>query len=85
MEASSQRRAENKLRAVLDERHLSQNQLSKRLGVEPGAISAICRGKRQPRIALALAIAQEVGEPVDRIFYLPPSSGQATNGTHHAA
>ncbi|MDA8373877.1 MAG: helix-turn-helix domain-containing protein, partial [Actinomycetota bacterium] len=46
----------------------SQEELCQRLGISRPALSAIERGKEQPRVGLAIRIAAELGAGVEELF-----------------
>lgn len=50
-------------RAALKERGLTQNELERRIGVQPGTASRWSSGDRSPSLRHALAIQQELGVP----------------------
>jgi putative transcriptional regulator len=47
---------------------LSQGQLAERLGVAKSTIARVELGQSTPSLELALAIAHELGESVERVF-----------------
>ncbi|MBX7137480.1 MAG: HigA family addiction module antidote protein [Oligoflexia bacterium] len=46
---------------ILDERGVSQTQLARHIGVEPGVISLICKGKRGISASMAKKLARALG------------------------
>ena len=49
------------LQDILAEREISQSQLAKHIGVEPGVINLICRGKRGISAAMAKKLGRALG------------------------
>ncbi len=49
------------LRAVREKQEMTQEQLSERSGVQPGEISRIETGKRDPQISTLLKLARGLG------------------------
>jgi putative transcriptional regulator len=47
---------------------LTQPQLAEKVGVGRASIARIEAGKTSPSVTLALAIARELGEPVETLF-----------------
>lgn len=60
----------NRVRALRNERGITQAVLAERVGVSRQSINYIEQGTYAPSIALALRIAAELGERVDEIFIL---------------
>jgi putative transcriptional regulator len=58
----------NRLRVLRAERGWSQAELARRLGVSRQSVNAIERGKYDPSLPLAFAIARLFGEWVEEIF-----------------
>ena len=58
------------LRVARTELDLSQEQLGRVVGVSRQTISSIETGQYCPSTLLALRLAQAVGEPVERLFWL---------------
>ena len=46
---------------ILDEKGFSQSDLAKHIGVEPGVINQICRGKRGISAVMAKKLARALG------------------------
>lgn len=59
-----------RLRVARAELDLSQEQLGRVVGVSRQTISSIETGQYCPSTLLALRLAQAVGEPVERLFWL---------------
>ena len=59
---------ENRIRALRKERGISQEELAKRCGVTRQTVNAIENNKYDPTLALAFALAQELGTTVDQLF-----------------
>ncbi len=49
------------LQDILDDRKISQAQLAKHIGVEPGVINLICKGKRGVSAVMAKKLARALG------------------------
>ena len=49
------------LQEILDDRGISQATLAKHIGVEPGVINLICRGKRGISAVMAKKLARALG------------------------
>ncbi|HET7445324.1 MAG TPA: helix-turn-helix transcriptional regulator [Solirubrobacterales bacterium] len=49
------------LRAVRDEKELTQEQVAQRSGVQAGEISRIERGQRDPQVSTLLKLAKALG------------------------
>lgn len=49
------------LREILDDRKISQMRLAKHIGVEPGVINLICKGKRGVSATMAKKLARALG------------------------
>jgi DNA-binding XRE family transcriptional regulator len=63
-----------------EERELTQLELAIRAGLTPGTISNIETGRNQPRVAVAIQIAQALGVAVEQIQWLrhPKPRGKET-------
>ncbi|MDA8118207.1 MAG: helix-turn-helix domain-containing protein [Actinomycetota bacterium] len=64
---------------------LSQEELCRRLGISRPALSAIERGKEQPRVGLAIRLAGELGVGVEELFgagALSEALGESTLGVY---
>ena len=59
---------ENSIRALRNERGISQEELAKRCGVTRQTVNAIENNKYDPTLALAFHLAQELGTTVDQLF-----------------
>jgi len=59
--------------AVRRDRHLTQDQLAKRLGAHRAFISAIERGRRNPTLGSLLRLAEALDEPLSRLFSIGES------------
>ena len=59
---------ENQIRALRKERGISQEDLARRCGVSRQTINAIENNKYDPTLALAFALARELGTTVDALF-----------------
>ena len=57
---------------------LTQAQLAGAVGVTRQTIIAIERGGYAPSVALALLLAEALGTPVERLFWLEPTEGGPT-------
>lgn len=51
------------------EKKMSQNDLVKALNVSRQTVSSIENGRYNPSLDLAFAIAEALGEPIEKIFY----------------
>lgn len=60
---------ENDVRALREERGLTQAQLGKALGVSRQSVNSIEKGKYDPSLPLAIAIARLFGRAVEEIFH----------------
>ena len=60
---------ENDVRALREEKGLTQAQLGKALGVSRQSVNSIEKGKYDPSLPLALAIARFFGRAVEEIFH----------------
>lgn len=60
----------NILRELRKERHLTQEELAKALGVSRQTINAIENDKYNPTLELAIKLARYVDIPVEKIFIL---------------
>ena len=71
MPASKATRAPERGHRVAQARHragLTQPQLAEKVGVSRPTIARIEAGGHSPSVAVALAIARELGEPVEALF-----------------
>jgi len=68
----SQRRVHNRLAVLRAERGLSRRQLADKLGINYQTIGYIERGDYNPRLELALTIADLFRLPIEAIFSLKP-------------
>ena len=59
---------ENRIRLRRKELGLSQEELARRCGVSRQTVNAIENNKYDPTLALAFALARELGETVDALF-----------------
>ena len=60
---------ENDVRALREEKGLTQAQLGKSLGVSRQSVNSIEKGKYDPSLPLAIAIARFFGRAVEEIFH----------------
>ncbi|HEY7498161.1 MAG TPA: helix-turn-helix transcriptional regulator [Vicinamibacterales bacterium] len=60
----------NRLKVARAERNLSQEQLAQKVGVTRQTISSVETGAYCPSALLAFRLADTLGEPVDRLFFL---------------
>ncbi|MFC2599065.1 helix-turn-helix transcriptional regulator [Actinomyces massiliensis] len=60
---------ENDVRALREEKGLTQAQLGKALGVSRQSVNSIEKGKYDPSLPLAIAIARLFGRAVEEIFH----------------
>lgn len=60
---------ENDVRALREEKGLTQAQLGKVLGVSRQSVNSIEKGKYDPSLPLAIAIARFFGRAVEEIFH----------------
>ena len=60
---------ENDVRALREEKGLPQAQLGKALGVSRQSVNSIEKGKYDPSLPLAIAIARFFGRAVEEIFH----------------
>ena len=60
---------ENDVRALREEKGLTQAQLGKALGVSRQSVNSIEKGKYDPSLPLAIAIARFFGRAVEKIFH----------------
>lgn len=51
---------------------MTQESLAKKLNINRATISRIERSKHEPLLSLGIAIAEAVGEPVEKIFQVKP-------------
>ena len=59
----------NDVRALREEKGLTQAQLGKALGVSRQSVNSIEKGKYDPSLPLAIAIARFFGRAVEEIFH----------------
>mgnify|MGYP000930433937 FL=1 len=57
------------MRALREEKGLTQAQLGKALGVSRQSVNSIEKGKYDPSLPLAIAIARLFGRAVEEIFH----------------
>ncbi|MFC1530826.1 helix-turn-helix transcriptional regulator [Gemmatimonadota bacterium] len=60
----------NRVKALRSERHWTQEQLARRVGVSRQSINSIERGRYVPSLSLALKFARVFECPTDEIFTL---------------
>jgi len=60
---------ENDVRTLREEKGLTQAQLGKALGVSRQSVNSIEKGKYDPSLPLAIAIARFFGRAVEEIFH----------------
>lgn len=60
---------ENDVRTLREEKGLTQAQLGKALGVSRQSVNSIEKGKYDPSLPLAIAIARLFGRAVEEIFH----------------
>ena len=60
---------ENDVRALREEKGLTQAQLGKALGVSRQSVNSLEQGKYDPSLPLAIAIARFFGRAVEEIFH----------------
>ena len=60
---------ENDVRALREAKGLTQAQLGKALGVSRQSVNSIEKGKYDPSLPLAIAIARFFGRAVEEIFH----------------
>ena len=60
---------EKDVRALREEKGLTQAQLGKALGVSRQSVNSIEKGKYDPSLPLAIAIARLFGRAVEEIFH----------------
>ena len=60
---------ENDVRTLREEKGLTQAQLGKALGVSRQSVNSIEKGKYDPSLPLAIAIARFFGRAVEAIFH----------------
>jgi len=59
---------DNRIRDLRIKNNLTQEQLSKKVGVSRQSIVAIERGNYNPSLELAFKIAKEFGLPIEEVF-----------------
>lgn len=69
---SVERRLTNRLRVLRAEADMTQEALAKAVSVSRQTIVAIEGGDYEPSVALALALAERFGKPVEQLFALEP-------------
>jgi putative transcriptional regulator len=67
---ASHDRLRNRLKVLRAERDLTQAELARRVGVTRKTINTVENGVFVPSTVLALALARELGVPVEEIFQL---------------
>lgn len=63
-------RLANRLRLARVERHLTQDELARAVGVSRNTIGSIESGRYYPSALLALRLAGVLGAPVEALFWL---------------
>jgi|GEM_PF-3094379 len=61
-------KARSELQRILIEKNLSQSGLAEATGLTPAGISLICLRQQEPKVSLAIKIAEAVGESVETLF-----------------
>lgn len=59
----------NRIRELRQQHHMTQDELSKLVGVSRQSIIAIENGKYNPSLKLAIRIAKQFNCPVEYVFY----------------
>lgn len=59
----------NRLKVLRAEQDWSQEELAKRVGVSRQAVNALERGKHDPSLQLAFAIAKVFQQKIEEIFF----------------
>jgi DNA-binding XRE family transcriptional regulator len=67
-------RLANRLRVARAERDMSQDQLARAAGVSRQTISSIETGQYTPSALLAFRLAEALGTPIERLFWLEGDS-----------
>jgi putative transcriptional regulator len=57
-----------KLKLLIVERDIRQNELAKRVGISTTAMNAVVNGKSVPSLHTAIRIAREVGSTVEELW-----------------
>jgi putative transcriptional regulator len=70
MQTSAGRRLANRLRIARAERAMSQEALARAVGVSRNTVGSIETGRYEPSALLAFRLAEVLGEPVDRLFWI---------------
>jgi len=71
------RKQPDSLDKYLASRRITQNQLAKELGISAIFLSEIRRGKRTPRLELAIRITRHCGVPIESLLGRASSEGAA--------
>lgn len=58
----------NRIKAVLEEKGITQEELSRRVGVSYRHINRLCLGRSEPSLMLALRLSKVLNEPLERLF-----------------
>jgi putative transcriptional regulator len=58
----------NRIKAVLAEKGITQEELSRRVGVSYRHINRLVLGRSEPSLLLALRIARVLNEPLEKLF-----------------
>ncbi len=69
------RRLANRIRVARAEHGWSQDELARRAGVTRQTISSIETGQHVPSAQLAFVLAEQLGRPIDTLFYLTTDEG----------
>ncbi|WP_136312965.1 MULTISPECIES: helix-turn-helix transcriptional regulator [Actinomyces] len=64
---------ENDVRALREAKGLTQAQLGEAVGVSRQSINSIEKGRYDPSLPLAIAIARYFGKAVEEIFHVRPA------------
>jgi DNA-binding XRE family transcriptional regulator len=59
----------NRIKVILAERNMQQNDLAKKVGLSKSALSNIINSKQNPTLDTAFDIAEALKMPIDDIFY----------------
>jgi DNA-binding XRE family transcriptional regulator len=59
----------NRLKVILAEKNISQNELAEGVGLSKSALSNIVSGRQNATLESAMDIARFLGEPIEKIFY----------------
>lgn len=65
---------DNRLPELRKQKGWSQKELGERVGVIQGAISHIETGRKQPSLALAIRLAEELGVSLDELLGTPEAN-----------